>query len=342
MQVAFRADASVALGAGHVMRCLALADKLKCEGAATRFVCREQAGDLCGLIESRGHLVKRFNAAEMDWRDDVEVSASLLADAAPWDWLVADHYALDARWERHLHRYAGRLLAIDDLADRPHDCDLLLDQNLKEQDAYAGLLPAHCNALIGPRYALLRPEFRHLHLALRPHRTEVERILILFGGSDPLDLTGLALDALDSLRDAAVFVDVVVGAGSPQRAALQDRCARRPQTRLHIQADNVAQLMAAADLAIGATGITTWERACLGLPALAITFAENQRPIAEAAQAAGMLTWLGDAEGISTERLAEAIARILASPRLRQDQSAACMRHVDGAGCDRVVEAMRS
>lgn len=233
-------------------------------------------------------------------------------------------------------------MVIDDLADRPHDCDLLLDQNLKEAAAYAGLLPASCHTLIGPTHALLRPEFARLRAALPPRGAAVKRMLILFGGSDPLDLTGMALDALDQLKRSDLAVEVVVGAGYPRQTALRARCARRPNTRLHIQADNVAELMAGTDLAVGATGIATWERACLGLPALAVTFADNQRPIAAAAQAAGMLTWLGDAGSMRADVLAEALARVLETPEQLEAQRAACLERVDGLGCARVAEAMNA
>lgn len=339
MKAAFRADASVDIGAGHVMRCLALADELRRRGAETRFLCREQPGDLCGLVAARGHAVHRLPVA--DARADAELSAGAAAGA---DWLVVDHYGLDAAWEAALRGQVRRILAIDDLGDRAHDCDLLLDQNLERPGAYAGLLPTPCRTLLGPRYALLRPEFARLREALPARRAEVGRILILFGGSDPLDLTGLALAALDRLERSDLAVDVVVGAGYPHQAALRARCAARPNTRLQIQAGEVAELMAAADLAIGATGATTWERACLGLPALAVTFADNQRPIAAAAQAAGMLAWLGDARAMSAASLAEALAgalaEALAAPQRLAAQRAACLARVDGGGCPRVAEAM--
>lgn len=342
MKVAFRADASVTLGAGHVMRCLTLADALRADGAQTRFLCRNLPGHLGDLIQARGHVLRWLDVpADAEAVADAEATRRALAVDSPWDWLVADHYALDAEWERAQHGLAGRILAIDDLADRRHACDLLLDQNLKPDNSYEALIPLACRSLIGPSYALLRPEFARARRALPAVSVTVQRLLLCFGGSDPLDLTGLALDALDSLDDSGARVDVVVGQGYPHRARLQARCAARPGTSFHCQTENMAELMARADLALGASGVATWERACLGLPALVITFADNQRPIARAAEAAGLLAWAGDAESMSRERLAAALAGLLAAPERRAAMHAACLERVDGEGCARVLEAMR-
>lgn len=336
MKVAFRADASVQIGAGHVMRCLTLADALRTMGAQTQFLCRRLPGHLGELIRARGHA--------LDWladsATDTANSSAALDPGAPWDWLVVDHYALAADWETAQRALANHILVIDDQADRRHDCDLLLDQNLQTADRYDGLLPATCRTLIGPRYALLRPEFQRARQASRPHTAAATQLLLCFGGSDPLDLTGLTLDALDGLGRGELRVTVVVGHGYPHRERMQARCASRPGTQFHCQADNLAELMARADLAVGASGVVTWERACLGLPALAISFADNQRPIARAAQAAGILRWLGDAAEMSAARLGEAIAALLEAPAQRQAMRQAGLALVDGAGCGRVMEAM--
>lgn len=336
MKVAFRADASIQIGAGHVMRCLTLADALRSSGARTQFLCRQLPGHLGELIRARGHA--------LDWLadsgTDADNSAAALAHGAPWDWLVVDHYALAAAWETAQRGLANNILAIDDQADRPHDCDLLLDQNLQTGNRYDGLLPTACRPLIGPRYALLRPEFQRARQVLKPRADAATHLLLCFGGSDPLDLTGLTLDALDGLGRSGLHVTVVVGQGYPYRDRLQARCASRPGTQLHCQADNLAELMARADLAVGASGVVTWERACLGLPALVVSFAENQRPIAAAAEAEGLLVWVGDAAEMSAPRLGAAIAALLDAPAQRQAMRLACLERVDGAGCGRVMEAM--
>jgi UDP-2,4-diacetamido-2,4,6-trideoxy-beta-L-altropyranose hydrolase len=336
MKVAFRADASVHIGAGHVMRCLTLADALSTRGAQTRFLCRRLPGHLGDLITARGHALTWLPDSGVD----AEGSAAALAPGAPWDWLAVDHYALGSDWERAQRGLAKKILAIDDLADRRHDCDLLLDQNLQTDNRYDGLLSMTCRTLIGPRYALLRPEFLRARQATKPSAEAATHLLVCFGGSDPHDLTGLTLDALDGLCRPELNVAVVVGQSYPYCERLHARCAKRLGTQFHCQTDDMADLMARADLAVGASGVVTWERACLGLPALAISFADNQRPIARFAQEAGILLWVGDAAEMSAVRLGTAITALLDTPAQRKAMRQACLELVDGAGCGRVMEAM--
>jgi UDP-2,4-diacetamido-2,4,6-trideoxy-beta-L-altropyranose hydrolase len=340
VRVAFRADASVELGAGHVMRCLALADELRRQGVETRFLCRAQAGDLRHLIEAGGHAVTSLNDVATDWRADAEASAEQLADAVPWDWLVVDHYALDARWEGQLRPYARRLMVIDDLADRPHDCDLLLDQNLGAPDAYAGLLPARCQTLIGPRYALLRPQFAERRGQHPRRAVDCRRILVFFGGADAGGETLKALDALSLPQYADLAVDVVVGQANPCRVAIEHACHALPRARMHCQVADMATLMAAADLAIGAGGTTSWERCCLGLPSLVIAIADNQLAPAVALAEAGGQLYLGASAQVTAEKLASVIANAIALPELRMHLSHRGMELVDGRGVGRVANRL--
>ena len=192
-------------------------------------------------------------------------------------WLVADHYGLDACWEAQMligladGAASPKLLVIDDLADRPHQADLLLDQNFfgdTTEQRYQDLVPLQCRQLLGPHYALLGPEYAQLHPLVVP-RKELRRVLVFFGGADPDNLTGRALEALldPGLTDLAV--DVVLGLQSSHREAVEKLVAIRPQTTLHGPLPSLAGLIARADRN-GAGGATTWERACLGLPSLVV------------------------------------------------------------------------
>ncbi len=338
MKVVFRADASVELGAGHVMRCLALADSLKARGVATHFISREQPGHLCELIEAKGHALTRLPAQAADSRLDAEHSAAAFAMA---DWLVVDHYGLDATWERALRARARRLLVIDDLADRPHDCDLLLDQNLQPEAhaRYAALLPAGCATLFGPRHALLRPQFAANRATPRERRA-VRRLLVFFGGADAGGETLKALAALARLEGTPPAVDVVIGQANPHRAAIERACQALPAARLHCQVEDMAALMAAADLAIGAGGTAAWERCCLGLPCLTLAIAENQyAPAAALAEAGGQL-YLGASAQVPEAALAQALAVTLALPELRAHLSRRGMELVDGRGVERVANRL--
>lgn len=208
---------------------------------------------------------------------------------------MVDSYALDHKWEKFLRPHVNKIMVIDDLANRAHDCDLLLDQNYYRdiEHRYDGLLPLTCRKLLGPEYALLRPEFHQAKKNLRKRDGKIRRILVFFGGSDPSNETKKALQAIKLLNRPEIAVDVVVGAGNPHREEIKQICSEMPNTTYYCQVENMAELMAAADLAIGAGGVTTWERLYLELPTIAIAVAENQVETLEALGEAEMVWYLG-------------------------------------------------
>lgn len=303
LRIAFRTDASIQIGTGHVMRCLTLADALRARGAETLFLCRPHPGHLLELISGRGHRAVALPAPEVaaslaqpahadwlgtTWARDAEHTRAAIGDEA-LDWLVVDHYALDSRWEAELRKSCAALMAIDDLADRPHDCDLLLDQNLgRRTEDYASLLRPGTPVLVGPQNALLRPEFTQLRaesLARRTH-PQLEQVLITMGGVDKHNVTGQVLDALDACTlPPQLRLTVVMGPHAPCLAQVQTRAAlmSRP-TRVLVGVTNMARLMVDSDLAIGAAGSTSWERCCLGLPSYLLVLAANQSEAAAALQ----------------------------------------------------------
>lgn len=362
--ILIRCDASLSIGSGHVMRCRTLARELLRRGAHVTFLCRRQPGDLIGLLEqeflvlalpelplsaAEGLQGRQLYEAWLGCSQDQDAADCLQALAQAGirsaSWLVVDHYGLDATWETQLLAgladdgdAAPRLLVIDDLADRPHQADLLLDQNFfgaETETRYVGLVPSHCRQLLGPHYALLGPEYSQLH-PLVPPRTELRRVLVFFGGVDPANLTGRALEALMEPALAHLAVDVVLGLQSPHRQAVSELAACRPHTTMHAPLPSLAGLIARADLAIGAGGATTWERACLGLPSLVVAIAANQLPFALALDQAGQLQLLGDAASMSVERIHEALLTALKAPLPR-----ACGHALtDGWGSARLATAM--
>jgi UDP-2,4-diacetamido-2,4,6-trideoxy-beta-L-altropyranose hydrolase len=241
----------------------------------------------------------------------------------PASWLIVDHYGLDRRWEERLRPLVKSILVIDDLADRPHDCDLLLDQNLGGDRAgrYDKLVPARCRRLIGPRYALLRREFRDARAGLRGRDGSLRRILVFFGGSDPSGETLKTLDALTVLNRKDLAVDVVVGASNPRQDEVRSRCAALPNTAFHSQISTMAALMAQADLAVGAGGTANWERCFLGLPAITIIIAGNQQASTDALAAAGAVRNLGRSEDVTRDHIAAALNEMIASPALLRGMS---------------------
>lgn len=355
MRIAIRADASLTMGTGHVMRCLSLAAVLRARGAELHFLSRDLPGHAHGLIREQGYGLQVLPAPQgappagdlvhaawlgvgMD-RDADECLAALRALGGV-DWVIVDHYAIDARWHRRLRAAARRIAVIDDLADRRHDADLLLDQALMPEgdQRYASLLPPGCAQLLGPGYALLRAEFTEARRQARP-RQRPERLLVFLGGVDAGGYTRLALEALalSSLRDCAA--DIVVGRTNPAAEWIREYCARHPAQRFHQQVGNMAELMLAADLSIGAGGSTTWERACLGLPAVILVVAENQRPSAQAMQDAGK-AWVVDGAGLDAAALARQLDAIAADPARLEQVSRLNLELADGRGAERVARRM--
>ena len=338
------------------MRCLTLAEELRGRGAEVVFACREFDGNLCDYIEEKGYIVHRLPVSNeqedniegnlkhaawlgADWQTDArQVEKIIKGLNTPPDWLVVDHYALDEKWEGYLRPYCKKIMVIDDLADRAHDCDLLLDQNLYADIniRYRGKVPSHCQLLLGPRYALLRDEFRQLHEQIKPHNGPIKRVLVFFGGVDADNYTGLAIEALSRLDMPDLHVDVVIGKQHPHREHIESSCAKH-QFDCHVQTSHMAELMTAADLSIGAGGSAIWERCCLGLPAIVVATAENQVALSSFSAQLGLCLYLGKADSVSIEKIERALCVFCDSTELLQSFSSKSKRIVDGKGLYRVL-----
>ncbi|UTW07486.1 UDP-2,4-diacetamido-2,4,6-trideoxy-beta-L-altropyranose hydrolase [Pseudomonas benzenivorans] len=362
----FRVDASLEIGSGHVMRCLTLAGALKVQGAECHFICREHPGNLIEHIRSKGYGVytlaqahqapdggasvltvdegscEKVHLAHTHWlgvtqHQDADDCAVILRKLQP-DWLIVDHYALDARWQAAHKPYYRKLMVIDDLADRSHLCDLLLDQTSgRSSDDYNPWVPSGCTVLCGSQYALLRPEFA----ALRPYSLrrrespKLEHLLITMGGVDKDNATGQVLQALASSElPANCQITVVMGATAPWLTEVRQQAEQLPwPTTVRVGVSDMAQLMADSDLAIGAAGATSWERCCLGLPTIMLVLADNQRAIAQALCTAGAAL-LADSAMLKERRL---ITRQQMEPRTLSAMSASAATVTDGLGTSQVI-----
>jgi UDP-2,4-diacetamido-2,4,6-trideoxy-beta-L-altropyranose hydrolase len=339
--IAIRVDASQQIGTGHFMRCLTLAEALKQRGARIRFISRHMPDYLLVIAEDRGYETMLFKSPEENsvvdelvhscWlgtsqQVDAEESIRLLSDQT-WDWMIVDHYALDCRWERALRPSIKHLLVIDDLADRKHDCDMLLDQNFyADMDTrYAGKVSVYCRLLLGPRYALLRDEFRQLREKVKIRTGPVKRILVFFGGVDANNYTEKAIEALVNLGMNELHVDVVIGAQHPYRNEIESACLQH-HFDCHVQTSRMAELMMAADLSIGAGGSATWERCCLGLPTIILVIAENQSKASNDLAQAGVILNLGDAKQIKIIKLMELIKELICNESLRYELSSKSLK----------------
>lgn len=355
MRVAIRVDASTQIGTGHFMRCLTLADALKERGAEVCFISRYLPDHLCAMLEDRlhGFILLETSQEETDPGELAHAAwlgVSQARDAADtlnvlsiqtWDWLVVDHYALDICWESTLANVAAKIMVIDDLANRRHACDLLLDQNLQEPGRYANLVPEGCQVLLGPKFALLRPQFVATRQNLRQRTGRVARLLVFFGGADAGGETLKALAAIRMLGRDDLDVDVVIGESNPHRAAIESVCLSMQKTTLYCQVDDMATRMAQADLFIGAGGISSWERCCLGLPALVVATADNQIAQCEALGSYGVQLYMGKAQLLTFEQLRRSIGILQNDCSQLKNMAAIGLNLVDGLGVERMLEHLQ-
>jgi UDP-2,4-diacetamido-2,4,6-trideoxy-beta-L-altropyranose hydrolase len=343
------------------MRVLTLAKELRNRNAYCKFVCREHEGHLIDLIRQAdfevsvlslhtppfdlqnksqsAHLSPYANWLGADVLDDAEETIIAIKGSRP-DWLVVDHYAIDHRWESALRPYVDKILVIDDLANRLHDCDMLLDQNLKQDylNCYDTLVPNTCTKLLGPDYALLQPQYAELHPKTPPRLDPIQRIFVYFGAADNCGLTVRTLKALKLVIGDDVAVDVILNKTYPDYQEIRTFAFRN--INLHETVPSLALMMVRADLAIGACGATSWERCCLGLPSLVITLADNQIPIANELAKQGLVEWLGNHDNVTTSDIARSIQEVLDKSDRFRDWSSQCRQLLDGKGTLRTADVL--
>ncbi len=331
-RILIRCDAGRQLGSGHVMRCLTLAHALVSRGASITFACSAETFETVPTLAASG-----FPAITLDAPLEV---AELVATGQHWDAMVVDHYQLDARHEAGLRRAAPVILVLDDLADRPHDCDILVDQTVgRKPSDYAALVAPDTDLRLGARHALLRPEFaraRPAALAARAQRRPVSRIFVSLGMTD---IGGITARTVEAVLAAGLEAEIAIAVGSRAESLpdLRTLAAADPRVVLHPDCTDVCGLMAASDLAVGAGGMTSWERCCLGLPTIMIALAENQRENAIRLARLGAIQLLPEDD---PGEITGAVKTLAAGQIARVAMSRAASALADGRGAGRLAEAL--
>lgn len=341
------------------MRCLTLASALYKHGINIYFVCRDFPGNMTAVIPKSGFQVELLphhsSPIQCDddsvygkwlgasWKTDVEELGSYIeCKNLSVDLLIVDHYAIDHKWEETARSYAKKIFVIDDLANRRHECDYLLDQNFHHNLSvrYSNLIPRQCLQMLGPQYALLREEFCALHSKAVARTGPIKKILVFFGGSDPQNLTEKALMALKCCGDCLnQHIDVVVGIMNPHKERIKALCLNeKDRYSFHCQVDYMSRLMLEADLAIGGGGASSWERCCLGLPSIVINIAENQIDITEALATWGAALSLGNSESVQINVLSEVVTDLIKNNEVLISMSKRGLELVDGNGVHRVIK----
>jgi UDP-2,4-diacetamido-2,4,6-trideoxy-beta-L-altropyranose hydrolase len=316
--IVIRVDSSVQIGTGHVMRCLTLAEKLRGLGAEILFICQELQGDFTEILEKKGFEVKRIaNEGNFDWETDSIKTIGKIKEQMDYvDWVIVDHYLIDYRWENRIRGVTKKVMVIDDLASRAHDCDLILDQNMNDDlnERYAGLTPKHCKKFLGPSYALLRTEFLEARKKLRFRDGMIKNVLVSFGGTDPTGETLKVLEFIQMYNMDRIIFDIVVGSQNRKKDEIEKKCLNMKNIVFHYQVNDMADLTAKADLAIGAGGISLIERCFLGLPSLIISVADNQISGSLSMAKLGVCQYLGSSDLVKSGDISAATIKMMENP----------------------------
>ena len=332
-----RVDSSTKIGYGHLIRCLALADTLK-KSFKINFICTNLNGNLISQICKKKFEVFRFNtkSQRINVKKDAEKTISIIKKHRnKKSLLILDSYILSQEWENRVRPYVKRLIVIDDLMDRKHSCDLIIDQNLHTQmnSLYTKSVPKNCVKLLGPDYAILRNQFIAQRKYAKIRSLPIKNILVSFGGTDNENHTLHALTSLKKLN-SNVDVNVVTGTANIGKKIIKNFCKKNFNYNYFEQVENMVKLMQVADLCIGSSGTTTWERCCVGLPAIAIVASNDQKDIASAVSKNKCIINLGKikkSDNVNYVRL----MKNLKNSEL-QNMSRNCMKLVDGKGAARI------
>ena len=334
-----RVDSSTKIGYGHFMRCMALADTLQ-KNFEINFITRSLEGSLISDIQKKGFGIFRFysNSEKINEKNDAQKTISLIKKhSGSKNILIVDNYQLSKKWETDVKPFVHKLIVIDDLSNRSHNCDLLIDQNLhtKVNGLYKGLIPSNCVKLIGPKFSMIRKEFRMMRKSVKPRTFPIKKILVSFGGSDIENQTLVALNSIKKMN-GKINVDVVVGKANKCKKTLKIFCNKNKHFTYHEQIDNIADLMLSSDLSIGSSGSTTWERCCLGLPAIVSISSNDQRDIANSLSRKKCIINLGDVKKLKESSYINVITNLKKNDLRNMSKNS--MSLVDGNGTQRILK----
>lgn len=302
-----RTDASTTLGTGHMMRCVTVAEQLRKRSCSVSFYMNDSTEQMKNLVRKKGfNVVNSFQSVDL---------------------CIIDHYDIDEKWERKIRPHVKKMVVIDDLANRCHDCDVLLDQNLVENfvERYDKLVPTSCKKLLGLRYLIVRDEFIKERQNITPRSGKADRLLVFMGGTDPTNETLKLLRAFRKVPTLFSHVDVVVGEGNENKDEIEKWC-KTNDFRYHCQIDYMAQLVRRADVAIGAGGTAMWERCYLGLPTATVIVADNQKESVLEAERHGLIWNIGTHDHVSTKTYEEVLEKITNKQHKIKKMSQLCLQ----------------
>jgi len=362
--IVFRLDCSELIGSGHLMRCLVLAERLSSDKNQIYFVFREMPVFFINIIKSKNFKIiklKRKHKKNLDsslstnfnshrkWLKCGQINDALetldsLGQIEP-DLLLVDHYSLDKIWENILSIKVKKIFVIDDLSNRQHNCAYLLDQNffLNEKKRYQGLVPKDCKLLLGPKFALLRNEFKLIRNISVPRNGEIKTILICFGGFDSKNYTNLALKAISNIRKKMLdklSIKVIASKNFSHLEAIKKLCAKSGY-KIYIQPKKIAALMVESDIAISAGGSTVWEMCSVGLPQILIAAADNQIQISKSLDIFGSSIFIKNKMHYNKDFIAKLLEHLILNPKKVALMSNKAFSLADGLGAYRACKYIK-
>jgi UDP-2,4-diacetamido-2,4,6-trideoxy-beta-L-altropyranose hydrolase len=344
MNLFFRTDASIAVGTGHVMRCLALAQAWQDSGGRAIFAMAGTTPAVTERLQAESCEVRSVSATPGSQPGSQEDSRQTIALAREVhaEWVVVDGYRFAGDYQRALKAGGCKVLFVDDYGHAGHySADLVLNQNVGAHEGLYKDRESYTRLLLGTRYCLLRREFNSWRGWKREIPATGRKVLIAMGGSDPDNFTQVAMRALRLVEMPGLETTVVVGGSNPHWASLQKSASEfAGSLQLRRGVADMAEVMAGADVAVSAAGTVCWEMCLLGLPALLIHVAENQRAVAEGLDRQGCAIHLGNLRDVSAEKVASQLQRLLSSLETRRSLSQHERELVDGVGAKRVASAM--
>lgn len=340
-----RCDSSRIIGSGHVSRCLSLAKSLSKKGVRVHFLCRDLPGHINERIIDSGFSVLTIPTFQGD--DDYAISQeqdaknvlAIIKSFGKHAIVIADHYALTHQWQLSVRTHFP-LVVIDDLADRRHDCDILINQNFYPEglDLYGGLVNNDTKLLIGPSYAILSPEYERNRTEHLIFRNDVGRIVIFFGASDLSNVTYRALDAALKASPDSAKIDVVIGKNYPAIDELESLARRSARVKIYNYVENFSDFISNADVMIGAGGVTQWERCCFGIVGVVISIVDNQVRISQNLADIDASVYVGWHKDVEVSDIEGAIQTLLSNRDYRHKISKKAFSLVDGGGAGRVAD----
>ena len=346
--IVIRVDSGNKIGFGHAMRCLTLANQMKKYDYKISIISNKEKNNLNELFLKNGHQVyyiknKKITSRKINEKYDLEQTKKILVKInKKIDLILVDNYSLGLKWEKSLRSFGKKIIVIDDLSDRKHDCDLIIDQGLHQnmKNPYSNLVPKNCKILLGPKYAILRPEFKKLREKLQKQNKKIEKIMISFGGSDPNKDTMKVMKGVEKIKERKFSVDVIIGKSNADHKEIKDLCKKMLKTRCFYNTEKMASIMNKCNLAIGSGGSTTWERCCLGIPTIVSIASKDQSEATKILHSKKCVINLGKSKEISILNYTNIIEKMTYDKLNKMREN--CLKLVDGNGTKRIIQEILS